>query len=173
MGQAADAIALLDADHAELERLFQEYRALVAARAPAAERKQLADRACVELAMHGKLEDELFYPAAREALQDDDLLDDAGQQHDGTRDMAAQVLAMRADDELFDARVAVLHDYVSRHVRFEREQLFARLRNGRVDLLALGRALATRKAELQTVADALREDAIASAVASSSASLPA
>ena len=163
--QAPDAIDLLDADHLEVHGLFQSYRELVRTRAPALQRRALAEEICMELTIHAKVEEELFYPAVREALQDGELLDEAEGAHGSQRELVAQILATAAEDELYDARVAVLSDYVERHVRNEREQVFNRALAARLDLQSLARAISVRKEELRAVSDALREDALASALA--------
>lgn len=163
--QAPDAIDLLDADHLAVHAMFEAYRELVAARAPAPQRRTLAEEICIELTIHARLEEEIFYPAVRDSLSDDELLDDAEDAHGSQREFVAQILATSAEDELYDAKVAVLGDYVSRHVRKEREQVFNRVMASRMDLQSLGRLLAVRKEELRSVQDALKEDALASAFA--------
>lgn len=163
--QAPDAIDLLDADHLAVHALFQAYRELVKNRAPALKRRALAEEICLELTIHARLEEELFYPAVREALQDDDVMDEAEEQHGSQREFVAQILATAAEDELYDARVAVLAEYVERHVRQEREQVFNRILASRLDLQSLARSLTVRKEELRAVAEALREDALAHALA--------
>jgi hypothetical protein len=160
-----DAVELLEADHRACERLFAEYRDLVRHEARPAQRKALANRLCLELTVHAKLEEELFYPAAREALHEDDAIDDAESAHESVKDLVAQLLASRAEDPLFDAKVAVLEDYVARHVREERDAVFPQVRRSPLDLHALARSMNVRKAELRAVADALLEDALASTVA--------
>lgn len=160
----ADAIALLEADHQATQELFARYRELARAGAPAAERKELAERICTLLAIHARLEEELFYPVVREALHDDDLADEAEDAHAAAQNLVAQLLALRADDPLYDAKVAVLAQYVARHVRHERERIFPQLVSAQVDLRVLGMSLAVRKEELESVAQAVREHALASAV---------
>jgi hemerythrin superfamily protein len=159
--QAPDAIDLLDADHLAVNALFQSYRELVRKRAGAIKRRALAEEICMELTIHAKLEEELFYPAVREALCDDDLVDEAEDQHGSQRDFVAQILSAPPDDELYDARVAVLSEYVERHVRQEREEVFNRVLATRLDLQSLARAITARRAELREVSDALREAALA------------
>lgn len=161
----ADAIELLDADHLGVHALFQSYRDLVRRNAPALQRRALAEEICLELTIHARLEEELFYPAVREALHDDDVVDEAEDQHGSQREFVAQILATSPDDELYDARVAVLAEYVERHVTQERENVFNRVLASRLDLQALGRSLAVRKEELRAVSEALREDALAAAFA--------
>lgn len=163
--QAPDAIDLLDADHLSVHASFQAYRELVRTGAPALQRRTLAEEICMELTIHARIEEELFYPAVRESLQDDALLDEAEDDHGSQRELVAQILCTAAEDPLYDARVAVLADYVERHVRQEREHVFNRVLASRVDLHALARAITVRREELRSVAEALREDTLASALA--------
>ncbi|MBC5784181.1 hemerythrin domain-containing protein [Ramlibacter sp. USB13] len=163
--QAPDAIDLLDADHLAVHAMFESYRDLVRTGAPALQRRALAEEICMELTIHARLEEELFYPAVRDALNDEDLVDEAEEQHGSQREFVAQILSTSPEDELYDARVAVLAEYVARHVRQEREQVFNRALASRLDLQSLARSLTIRKEELRAVSDALREDALASALA--------
>jgi hypothetical protein len=163
--QAPDAIDLLDADHLAIHAQFQAYRELVQSRAPALQRRSLAEEICIELTIHARLEEELFYPAVREALQDDDLVDDEEDPHGTQREFVAQILATAPEDPLYDAKVALLGEHVLRHVRQEREQVFNRVLAARVDLQSLGRLMSVRKEELRAVSEALREEALASALA--------
>jgi len=163
--QAPDAIDLLDADHLAVHGLFQSYRELVRTGSPALQRRALAEEICMELTIHARLEEELFYPAVREALDDEDLVDEAEEQHGTQRELVAQILASAPEDERYDAKVSALGDYVERHVREEREQVFNRALAARLDLQSLGRSIAVRKDELRSVSEALREDALASALA--------
>lgn len=160
-----DAIALLESDHVLIDDLFAQYVRLARSGGDAAHREELAERICTELSVHTRLEEELFYPALREALEDDDVVDDAEDAHTRVKDLIAQVLASSVEDELFDARVTVLSEYVAEHVRTEREVLFPRLRASGCDVAALGRSIAVRREELHAVADALREHVLVSMAA--------
>ncbi len=162
--QAPDAIDLLDADHLAVHGLFQSYRALVRSRAPALQRRTLAEEICMELTIHARLEEELFYPAVREVLRCEGLVDEAEDQHGSQRELVAQILASPAEDPLYDAKVAMLADYVDRHVRQEREEVFNRVLAAHIDLHGLGRSITVRREELRAVSEALREDTLASAL---------
>ena len=163
--QAPDAIDLLDADHLQVHALFQSYRELVRKGATPLQRRTLAEEICTELSIHAKLEEELFYPAVRDVLDDEDIVDEAEDQHGSLRELVGQILATSPEDALYDARVTVLSEYVERHVRTEREQVFNRVLAARMDLQSLGRSIAVRKEELRAVSEALREDALAQALA--------
>jgi hemerythrin superfamily protein len=160
-----DALELLDADHRAVRQLFQDYRELAANDAPEARRKALAEQICLELTIHAKLEEELFYPPVREAIRDDDLMDEAEVEHAAAKDLMVQILSMDPHEELYDAKVTVLGEYIEHHVREEREEMFPKARRSGIDLLRLGERLRERKRELQAVPEALREELLVSTMA--------
>lgn len=160
-----DALELLESDHEALRQLFRDYEVLAANRAAEARRKSLAEQICLELTIHAKLEDELFYPAAREATRAGELMDRAEVEHATLSDLVGQILAMDAHEDLYDAKVLVLGEYARHHFMEERDAVFPRLRASGLDLLRLGQRLALRRGELQAVPEALREELLASAIA--------
>jgi len=145
-----DAIALLSADHKEVDALFKEYEKLCKADADDGEKGLLAAQICAMLTVHATIEEELFYPAARAALEDDgqDLLDEAVVEHASAKDLIAQIEDANPGDELFDAKVQVLGEYIRHHVKEEETELFPKVKKAKADLVALGAALAGRKEEL-------------------------
>lgn len=143
-----DAVDLLDADHIAVKKLFQEFNKLAESKAPADQRKMLADQICRELTVHARIEEEIFYPAARAAIHDDPLLDEATVEHGTAKDLIAQLESMGADEPLFDAKVIVLGEYIDHHVKEEREQMFEKARKSSMDLVEIKAQLAARKEEL-------------------------
>jgi hemerythrin-like domain-containing protein len=160
-----DPLAQFESEHHAMRRLFVQWRALSSRPSTTDQRQALAEQICLELAIHTRLEEELLYPLAREVTGDADMLDGSVDEHAAARDLMCRVLLMRADDERFDAGVTVLCDYVERHMDGEGRTLFPRLRRSGVDFGLLGRRLRERRRELEAVPEALREDALASAVA--------
>lgn len=140
----ADAIKLLKDDHKEVQAYFKQYESLE----DDAEKQALADKICVALTVHAQIEEEIYYPAAREAIDDDDLLDEAEVEHASAKQLIAEIQAMKAGDRLFDARVVVLGEYIAHHVEEEESEMFPESRDSDLDLKALGAQLAARKAEL-------------------------
>ncbi|MCF8203485.1 MAG: hemerythrin domain-containing protein [Methylotenera sp.] len=151
---APDAIDLLTADHREVKALFKEYDKLVKADAESGEKETIALQICVMLTAHATAEEELFYPAAREVLgEDEDLVDEADVEHASAKELIAQIEAGSPDDPLYDAKVKVLGEYIDHHVKEEEGEMFPKVRKSDLDLDALGEDIAARKAELLDKAD--------------------
>ena len=147
-GAPTDAIKLLTADHAEVKQLFKQYEKLAEDDADAEERQDLAEQICMMLTVHATIEEEIFYPAAREALDDQPLLDEAEVEHASAKDLIAQIQDMDPDEELYDAKVKVLGEYINHHVQEEEGEMFPQCKSAKLDLAALGAEMAARKQEL-------------------------
>jgi hypothetical protein len=142
-----DAIALLKADHRAVEDLFEQFEA---AKSPARQ-KALALEICTELVIHTMIEEEIFYPALKGKIESD-LLDESYVEHDGAKLMIGQIMAGAPGEDFFEAKVTVLSEEIEHHVHEEempKEGMFAQARASDVDLVALGAAMAARKAELK------------------------
>jgi hemerythrin superfamily protein len=142
--EAKDAIALLEADHREVEELFERFEQTTGD----ATKRDLANAICVALKVHARLEEELFYPAAFAAVKDKSLLDEARVEHASAKDLIAQIEAGAPGEALYDARVRVLAEYIDHHVMEEEDEIFPQCRAAKMDLEGLGRILALRKQEL-------------------------
>src|SRR5688500_10641373 len=146
--KSQDAIALLKQDHRTVEELFAQFE-----KASGDGRKQkLATEICLELSVHAKIEEEIFYPAC-EGKVEEDLLKEAYVEHDGAKVLIAEIMAGEPSDEFYDAKVTVLQEQIEHHVEEEEkrmEGLFAQARKAGLDMDELGEQLAARKAELTT-----------------------
>jgi hemerythrin superfamily protein len=139
-----DALALLRADHQTVQEMFDKFE-----KTRGEDRKSaLAEQICNELTIHAQIEEEIFYPAARDAIRDEDLIHEATVEHQSAKDLIAQIESSSSSDELFDARVKVLGEYVKHHVREEQNELFPQVRKTKLDLKALGERLMARKEQL-------------------------
>ena len=139
----ADAIALLEADHREVESLFAQIKEV-----PDKEKRALVLAVCTALKIHARLEEDLFYPAALAATGESGLLQEAQVEHASAKDLIAQIETGFPGEPLYDARLTVLAEYVRHHVGEEEEELFPRCRKAGMDVAALGEALLQRKREL-------------------------
>ena len=141
-----DAIALLKQDHREVEELFEQFEKA----SGDGRKKTLAEKICLELSVHARIEEEIFYPAC-EGKVEEDLLKESYVEHDGAKVLIAEIIGGGPDDEYYDAKVKVLSEEIEHHVQEEEkrmEGLFAQARNAGLDMDALGEQLAARKAEL-------------------------
>jgi hypothetical protein len=146
----ADAIKLLKDDHREVKGWFKDYEKLE----DDAEKQALADKICLALTVHTQIEEEIFYPAARGEIDDDDLLDEAEVEHASAKQLIAEIQSMKVGDRLFDAKVTVLGEYIDHHVEEEEGEMFPESRDSDLDLMALGVQLAERKAQLMAAGGA-------------------
>jgi len=141
-----DAIALLKEDHKKVAGLFKEFD-----KAEGKRQEAIAKEICKELTIHATIEEEIFYPEAREYLdtpKGEDMLDEAEVEHEGIKGLVAKIEASGSDDELFEAQVTVLKEYVEHHVKEEEEEMFPQLRKSKFDAKEVGARLDERKKEL-------------------------
>lgn len=149
-----DAIALLKADHRQVETWFEQFE-----KARSDDRKRdLATNICNALRVHAAIEEEIFYPAFYEATREEDLHHEAIIEHDGAKRLIAEIESSGPDDDFYDARVTVLSEMIKHHVKEEeqRDGMFAKARSSSLDLVSLGERLAERKAELESSPEAIK-----------------
>ena len=146
--EAQDAIALLTADHRSVKALFQAFEKLKDNEDAADEKADLVERICTELTIHAAIEEEIFYPAVREAIEEDDLMDEADVEHASAKDLIAQLESADPGDDHYDAKVTVLGEMIDHHVKEEEGEMFPKVRKSGMDLAALGQEIAERKQAL-------------------------
>jgi hemerythrin-like domain-containing protein len=145
---ALSAVDVLEQDHREVEEWFDEYDEL---KDSEEDRKaDLAEKICLALKVHAQIEEEIFYPQAREASQDNDLIDEAVVEHSTVKNLIGEIEEMEVGEELYDAKIRVLGEMVKQHIKEEEEELFPELQSTKMDLNAVGKELAARKEELMT-----------------------
>ena len=157
-----DALILLAADHDLLKALFRQFDALRGKDNADDAKAELVGQMCDALTLHSMLEEEIFYPALRAAIADEDLIDEADTEHAGVRDLIAQLEIMAPGDDLFNATVSVLGEEVTQHIAHEEGEVYAAARRAGIDLGALGVELAARQTTLaHALSPPARIDALA------------
>lgn len=145
-----DALDILADDHKRVIRMFDEFAQMKEDNDPDDDAKQLlVESTCAELTIHAQAEEELFYPALREAIDDLDLLDEAEVEHASARQLITELAAMQPDDDLYDAKFTVLGEYVRHHIQEEEKKLFPKAKKADLDLVGLGDEIRQRKLELR------------------------
>ncbi|HYD94874.1 MAG TPA: hemerythrin domain-containing protein [Noviherbaspirillum sp.] len=149
-GSETDALHILAEDHKKVIDLFDEFEKMKENEETDDEAKQmLVETACAELTIHAQVEEEIFYPAARDAIDDMDLLDEAEVEHASARQLISELAAMQPDDDLYDAKFTVLGEYVKHHIQEEEKELFPKLKKAELDLEEIGEEIRDRKMELR------------------------
>jgi hemerythrin superfamily protein len=145
--QPPNALALLRQDHAEVSALFEKFEKRKGRMTPQ-QKSALAEEICTALTVHAQIEEEIFYPAVRPQIGDEDLMDEAEVEHASLKELIAKIEAEGPGDDLFDAHVTVLGEYVKHHVKEEQSEMFKKVRASDLDLKELGGRLKARKQEL-------------------------
>lgn len=146
---APDAIAILTEDHERVKKLFKQYEKL-SKKEDIDGKVAIAMEICDELTIHAMLEEEIFYPAAREVLPDEHLVNEAEVEHDTAKDLIAQIQGMPGDDQYYDAKVTVLREYIDHHVQEEEGQMFPKAKRAKLDVHGLAEQLMERREELMS-----------------------
>lgn len=139
------AIKLLKQDHREVQGLFDDYEQLE----DEAEKLALFQKIATALKVHTQIEEEIFYPRERGEV-DDDLLDEALVEHASAKGLIGEIEAMKPGDDLYDAKVKVLGEYIAHHVKEEETEMFPQAKKSDLDLDAIGETMTARKEELMT-----------------------
>jgi len=143
-----DAIKLLTADHKEVKAMFTAFEALKKDDAGDHSKAELVQRICTALTIHATIEEEIFYPAVREAIDDIDLMDEADVEHAGAKDLIAQLESASPGDDHYDAKVTVLGEMIDHHVKEEEGEMFPKASKA-IDTGIVGAELEARQAELK------------------------
>ena len=142
-----DAIQLLTNDHREVEKLFKQFQK---AKDDGQSKADIVEQICNALTVHAEIEEDIFYPACRDALGEkgDDMLDEAEVEHASVKSLVEQLKDAEPDEELYSAKVKVLCEYVTHHVKEEEGEIFPKVKKAKLDLEALGEEMMERKTEL-------------------------
>jgi hemerythrin superfamily protein len=139
-----DAVDLLKKDHDDVRKLFDEFET-----ADEDRKFELAAEICQALTVHSTIEEEIFYPQVREAVDAEDVMLEAEIEHDTVKQLIERVQAGEVDEVQLSAMIKVMQEYVNHHVNEEQRKMFPRARRSDLDLEQLGRELTERRAELE------------------------
>lgn len=142
--KSQEATSLLIADHKLVSGLFADYEKA----STKAMKKKLVTQICMELSVHAQVEEEIFYPAVKKALNDHELVPEATVEHASLKTLIAQVENVEPDGEMYDAKIKVLSEYVKHHVKEEQEEMFPKAKATHLNMVELGEKIAARKHEL-------------------------
>jgi hemerythrin-like domain-containing protein len=145
---APEAIEMLIEDHRKVQKMFKQFEKMKD-EGDEQQKRDLVEQTCAELKVHTQIEEEIFYPAAREALEEADLVAEALVEHGSAKQLIEQLEAMDGGGETFDATFIVLGEYVNHHITEEQNEMFPKLKKAELDWDALAAEMQQRKHELQ------------------------
>jgi hemerythrin superfamily protein len=149
-GSDTNAVEILKNDHDEVEKLFDQFED-AKDEANAELKVQIVAAVCKALTIHAQIEEELLYPAMRRHdPQSADLVDEAAVEHETVKNLVAQLASASPEDDLYDAKVKVLSEYVKHHVKEEEGEMFPLAKRADLDLDVIGRKILQRKEELES-----------------------
>jgi hemerythrin superfamily protein len=152
-----DAISLLMADHKKVKKLFSDFDKLKD-KGSSKDKSIIVEEICNELKIHTEIEEEIFYPAVRKAIDDADLMDEALVEHAGAKELIAQLEDADPADDLYDAKVTVLGEQIDHHVKEEEGDMFPKAKKAKVDTASLGATMLKRKVALMEKMGMTRDD---------------
>ena len=152
-----DAITLLTEDHKKVKMLFVDFAKLAKTNASNTSKADVVHQICNALTIHAQVEEEIFYPAVRAVIKDNDLMDEADVEHAEAKSLITQLKTMKPTDDHYNAKVSVLGENIAHHVKEEESEMFPQAMKAKLDTTTLGEALANRMHELQAAMDKDRE----------------
>ena len=143
---APDALDLLREDHAKVRKAFKEFEKME--KEDVELLREFVGTVCEDLKAHTAIEEEIFYPAVRAKIDDDDLMNEALIEHQSAKDLIAQLESLPPGDPAYVPSFTVLGEYVNHHVTEEEDEMFPEVKKLDLDLDALGQQMQERKEEL-------------------------
>jgi hemerythrin superfamily protein len=144
--KSVEAIDMLKQDHDKVEKAFKEFESID--REDMRRCRELVMSVCEDLKLHTTLEEEIFYPAVREALEDENIMNEAAVEHETAKMLIEQLENMQDDDPNFHATFTVLGEYVRHHIKEEEGEMFPEARKSELDFEALSERMRERRQEL-------------------------
>ena len=141
---ASSVTDMLRKDHKKVKGLFEEFEQAE----DTTTKQRIVETALTELEVHSKLEEELIYPAIRSEIDDDDLMDEALEEHHVVHGLLGELKKMKASDERYDAKFTVLAENVRHHIKEEESKMFPKAEDCEIDWEALCSQVMKRKEQL-------------------------
>lgn len=138
-----DALKLLKEDHDYVKKAFKTFEKM-----DEEDRPKLVKEVIQALKAHTEIEEKIFYPAVRKAIDEDDLMNEALVEHDSAKTLIRQLERTKPNNPRYAATFTVLGEYVKHHIDEEEKEMFPKARRKRVNLEALGKKMMERKIRL-------------------------
>jgi hemerythrin-like domain-containing protein len=145
-----DAIELLKQDHRKVKALFSEFESTKGR--PVDQRRKTAEGIVRELMVHETIEEQVFYPAFKEAADKEgkELVAESKEEHHVVDLIIEELQGVELGAEDFEAKMKVLQENVEHHIDEEEKEMFpdAKKMLGEEKLQELGGVMAELKESL-------------------------
>src|ERR1051326_3080648 len=143
--KTTNAIALLKEDHEKVKELFEKFEETNGS----ATKAKIVANAVMELKIHATIEEQLFYPALRQQIEDEDgIMDEADEEHHVAKVLIAELEKMTGDEDHWEAKFKVLAESVRHHIKEEEGKMFKEAKKTDIDFDLLGSRMADLKEQL-------------------------
>jgi hemerythrin superfamily protein len=141
-----NATQMIRQDHKKVEGLFKKFEQTKGSQA----KRRLAENAMAELEVHAALEEEIFYPAVKNEVDDgSSMVQEAIEEHQTVKQLIGELKRMEEADEEFESQFSQLMENVQHHVEEEESEMLPKVEESELDLNSLGQQMAQRKQEMQ------------------------
>ena len=138
-----DVFEMLKTDHRHVQDLFTKFED-----ADKRARASIADETLTALEVHAALEEELVYPAVAEVIDDEELVNEAKEEHHVAKLLIKELRKMDAEDEGFSTKFKVLGELVGHHIEEEEGEMFPQAQEGGFEPESISDEVSKRKAKL-------------------------
>jgi hemerythrin superfamily protein len=135
---------MLKKDHKKVQELFDEFESAGDSRS----KTRIIQETLRELEVHAKLEETLIYPAIREKIDDQEMMDEALEEHHVAHVLINELKRMKHNDERYQAKFTVLEESIKHHVKEEEGTMFPEAEKAEINWDELGREAMERKEAL-------------------------
>jgi hemerythrin superfamily protein len=153
--EPVSALDLLKQDHREVAQLFTSFK-----EADGRSRQGIAEEAITALEIHTTIEEKVVYPAIREATNEEELVDEANEEHHVVTLMIKELKKLKASAKGYQAKFTVMSELVQHHIEEEEKDMFPAVENAGIDWEELGQeALRIKKRMLSKASKGQRRAA--------------
>jgi hypothetical protein len=138
-----DLFGLLKADHRRVEELFSRFED-----ADKRTKIEIAEEALTQLEIHTAIEEELVYPAIREAIDNQNMIDEAKEEHHVVKLLIKELRKMDAAEEEFAPKFKIVREIVGHHVEEEEREMFPQAEAAGLDQAELAKEVVKRREKL-------------------------
>jgi hemerythrin superfamily protein len=140
-----NATQMIRQDHRRVEGLFKKFEQTQGAQA----KRRLAENAMAELEVHAALEEEIFYPAVKNEVDNGSMVQEAIEEHQTVKQLISGLKGMEEADDEFESQFSQLMENVQHHVEEEESEMLPKVEESELDLNSLGQQMSQRKQEMQ------------------------